>query len=504
MIMRRRNGNDDAVVESNSRQHTPRAIWSEPKSILAVTWRSRWIVLLITSVAIGAAFLYISKTTPVYTSTSRIYVQQSGPRVLTGTEEGVMTQSKNYLYTQAELLTSSPILLAVFEDPSIRQTRTLAKLDNPTAHLSKNLQVRVGRKDDIIDVSFDSPYPDEAAQIVNAVVNAYLEYHSTLKRSTSTEVLRILQFENAERLDELREKRQAMLDYKKGNKELAFESSQGNIVIRRLEKLSLELTNAQLVTIESESNYESIKEMVSDPSRLSRFIEAQQAKGVYISTGSQKAALGSQLAQLELRLANRLRQVNVDHPAAKALEVEIANLEAQLADLDAEFAQAQLAVAQQEYLAAKEKEEKITKYYADQCHQAFDLSQQVDYYAMLQADWEQTKRLCDTLNDRIRELNVTEDVGVLNVSILEIARPPRDPSKPQRARVVAVATVIGLMLGCGLALVRDHTDQKFHSTDEISATLDLSVLGVVPSMRTRESNVDRGQKVHMDSLSPTL
>lgn len=504
MIMRRLNGsNGTALVESKVRQHTPRVIWSEPKSLLAVTWRSRWIVLLITSAAIGAAFLYISRTMPIYTSKSRIYVQQSGPRVLTGTEEGVMTQSKNYLYTQAELLKSSPILLAVFEDPGMRQTKTLAQLDNPTAHLSKNLDVRVGRKDDIIDVSFDSPYPAEAAHIVNAVVNAYLEYHSTLKRNTSSEVLKILQFENAERLQELREKRQAMLDYKKANEELAFESGQGNIVIRRLEKLSLELTNAQLATIESQSNYESIKEMVSDPGKLSRFIEAQQAKGVYISTGSQKAALSSQLDQLELRLANRLRQVNAHHPAARALEIEIANIEAQLANLDTEFAQAQLAVAEQEYLAAKEKEDKIATYYDEQCRQAFDLSQQVDYYAMLQADWEQTKRLCDTLNDRIRELNVTDDVGALNVSILEIARPPRDPSKPQKARVLAIATVLGLMFGCGLAIVRDHADQKFRSTDEISVTLDLPVLGVVPSMRTRETNVDRGQKVHMDSLSPT-
>jgi len=503
MIMRNQNGNGNVIVESDSRQRMPQEIWSEPKSLLSVTWRSRWIVLLVTIVTIAAAFVYIRKTTPIYTSTSRIYVQQNGPRVLTETEEGVMTQSKNYLYTQAELLKSSPIFLAVFEDPSVRQTRTLARLDNPIVHLNKNLQVRVGRKDDIIDVSFDSPYPAEAAQIVNATVNAYLDFHATLKRSTSTEVLRILQFENVERLEELRKKRQAMLNFKKGNKALVFESGQGNIVIGRLEKLSLELTNAQLATIESESNYESIKEMVSDPGKLSRFVEAQQTKGAYLATGNQKATLNAQLDELELRYANRLRQVNADHPAAKALDIEITNLQAQLTDLDAEFAQAQLAVAEQQYLATKEKEEKIADYYADQCQQAYDLSKQIDYYAMLQSDWEQTKRLCDTLNDRIRELNVTEDVGALNVSVLEIARPPRDPSKPQKAKTIAIGAVIGLMLGCGLALLRDHLDQKFHSTGEISTTLDLSVLGLVPSMRARETNRDRAQKVHLDSLSHT-
>ena len=504
--MRNQNRNNHAIMRTVPRFRGPspgsRIIWSEPKSLLSVIWRSRWIVLLATIVALTAAFVYIRKTIPIYTSISRVYVQQSGPRVLTGNEEGVMTQSKNYLYTQAELLKSSPILRAVFEDPSIRHTKTLAGLDNPMAHLVKNLQVEVGKKDDIIDVSFDSPYPDEAAQIVNVTVNAYMDYHSTLKRSTSAEVLKILQFENAERLKELREKRQAMLDFKTEHEALAFESGQGNIVLARLQKLSTDLTEAQLATIESQSVYESIKEMISDPGKLSRFVEAQQTRGAYSSTASQKTALTAQLDELELRLANRLRQVNPDHPAAEAIQTEITNLKAQLDNLDADFAQAQLAVAEQEYLTAKEKEEKIATYYAQQCQQAFDLSQQVDNYAMLRADWEQTKKLCDTLNDRIRELNVTEDVGALNVSVLEIARPPRDPSKPQKAQVIAIGAALGLMLGCGLAMLRDHLDQKFHSTDEISATLGLPVLGVVPSMRTRETYIDRGQKVHMDSLSP--
>ena len=34
---------------------------------------------------------------------------------------------------------------------------------------------------------------------------------------------------------------------------------------------------------------------------------------------------------------------------------------------------------------------------------------------------EQTKNQCDLLDERIKQLNVTEDVGVLNISILEVA-----------------------------------------------------------------------------------
>jgi succinoglycan biosynthesis transport protein ExoP len=495
------NGNNNAVEENGSYGGMPPAIGWMPESLIRIIWRSGWIVLLTTALALAAAFVYLSKAKPVYTSTSRIYVEQSGPKIFAETEEGIMTQSKNYLYTQAELLKSMPILADVLDVPGVRQMKTFARVDNSIAHLKRNLDVRVGKKDDIINVSFNSPYPAEAAQLANEVVDSYITYHASRKRSTSAEVLKILQNEKAKRSEELTEKLEAMMDFKRKNEALALEGSQGNIVIGRLEKLSTVLTEAQLATIESKSTYESTKEMVSDPARLKQFVEAERAKGVYISTGSEKAALKPKLDQLRLRLADRLRQVKSGHPAVTALETAIAHIEAQIADLDAKFAQAQLAVAEQQYRAAKEKEDQIARYYEDQRRQALDLNDQLSQYTILQSDWDQTKKLCDILDDRIKELNVTEDVGALNISILEVARPAGAPSEPQKARIMAIALVLGLLLGGGLALLRDWVDQRLRSAEEISAVLGVPVLGVVPSMSRRQSMVARGQKVHKDSDS---
>jgi capsular exopolysaccharide synthesis family protein len=173
----------------------------------------------------------------------------------------------------------------------------------------------------------------------------------------------------------------------------------------------------------------------------------------------------------------------------------------QIADLDTEFAQAQLAVAEQQYLAAKENEVQIGKYFEEQREEALDLNDQLAQYTILQSDWEQTKRRCDLLDDRIKDVNVTEDVGALNISILEVARPADKPSKPQKARIMAMALVLALMLGGGLALLRDWMDQRLRSADEISAILGVPVLGVVPSMSRRQSFTARGQKVHLDSNS---
>ena len=472
-----------------------------PESLIRIIWRSRLVVLITTLVALIAVLVYLIKTAPIYTSTSRIYVEQSGPKIISETAEGIMTQSKNYLYTQAELLKSTPILVAVADTPGIKKMQTFAKVNNPVALMKSNLSVRVGSKDDIISVSFKSPYPAEVAQIVNAVVDSYVKYNASRKRSTSAEVLKILQNEKDKRNKELSEKLKAMMDFRRENVSLAFEGEQGNIVVERLGKLSSVLTEAQLATIESKSAFESAKALISDPAKFTQFTEAQRAKGVYVSTVSEKGVLMSKLDQLQLRLKDRLRQVTTEHPAVTSLENEIAHIRSQIDQMDAEFAQAQLAVLEQQYNAAKEKEEQIATYYEEQRQLTLNLNEQLAQYTILQSEWEQTKKLCDILSDRIKEVNVTEDVGALNISILENARPANNPSEPQKGRYLGIALVIGFMLGCTLALLRDWMDQTLRSTDEVSSILGVPVLGVVPSMHGERSIVARGRKVHFEPNS---
>src|SRR4030042_425835 len=193
------------------------------ENLVQIMWRSRWIVSATMIVSLAAAFIYISKTVPLYTSTSRIYVEPSGPKILTEAE-GVMTQSKNYLYTTAELLKSTPILSAALEQTGIKQLKVFEKIDNPIVYLKEEgLDVSVGKKDDIISISSDSPDPLEAAVLVNAIVDSYIKYHATRKRSTTGEILRVLQKEKRQRDKELSEKLKAMMEFKSENIALAFE-----------------------------------------------------------------------------------------------------------------------------------------------------------------------------------------------------------------------------------------------------------------------------------------
>ena len=91
--------------------------------------RRRRIVLSLVSICLALATIYLKQAVPMYTSTSRLYVEQTGPKIISDSE-GVMTQSKNYLHTQVELLKSDPILVAALNKPGIRELAVFNGVDD--------------------------------------------------------------------------------------------------------------------------------------------------------------------------------------------------------------------------------------------------------------------------------------------------------------------------------------------------------------------------------------
>lgn len=478
-----------------------------PDDLFEVLWRYRWLVLLITVAALAAGVAYVRLATPMYTSTSTLLIEQNGPRILADTDPssrgaGGATPSKNCLYTQAALIASTPILTAVMEKPGIRNLRVFQDVDNPIVWLKdKGLRVSVGKTDDIISVSSDSPDSAEAALLVNAVVESYKAYHAASKRSTAGEILNILQNEKQHQDAELTRKLKAMMDFKSENIGLAFENRNGNVILDKLESLSTETTTAQIQTVEAKFTVENIKAMLSDPILLRQFVDGQRAQINLMPAQNEWARLENELEQLELQLSDQRQKTAPDEAAVTALQQKVNLVESRLQLLYTRFAQTQLAAAQQQYDAAQEKEQQVAAYFEAQRSEALKLNKQVAEYRMLESDWEQTKKLCDILDDRIKEINITEDVGGLNIAVLETAVAADKPSRPAKARCIAIALLAGLVLAGALALLRDWMDQRLRSIEEIAALLGVPIVGSIPSATRRESAAARGQKVELDSQS---
>jgi capsular exopolysaccharide synthesis family protein len=465
------------------------------ESLLETLLRQRWTVLVTAGFFLTCAIIYLIKAVPIYTSSSSIYVEQTGPKLISE-YEGVMTRSKNYLNTQGEVIKSTPILAKVVEKPEIQQLKTFDEVDNLVTFLKMNLQVNIGRKDDIITVSFDSPYPEEAAQLVNEVVSEYINYHASQKRSTVSEVLRILQKEKVKRDKELSEKFDNLLEFTRTNGVTAFEHQGDHIVLRRLSTLSDALTKAQLETISAKADLEAAEKMATDPERL-KYLALSNTQGTAAAiSNSEEREIRLKLRELQQRLQEARRQCTDEHPLVAELMAKISNLEEQLGLGSEEFATAYIEVLRRKYETARQREGELLASFSEQQDEAQALGLKATEYSVLQSELERTKRLCEILDERIKELNVTEDAGALNISVLEVAQVEDSPSKPQKAKILAMALVIGVLFGCGTAVLRDWLDYRLRSVEEISAILGVPVLGVVPKMAAtvEQTIVARGKR----------
>lgn len=470
-------------------------------SMFEILWRRRWTILLVCLLASAGGLLYLQNATPRYTSTSRLCVEQAGPQVFERDTSGMITRWDNYIYTQAERLQSTEIISAALNAPGMADLRTLAASGNRVLLIRGGLEVSVGKKDEIINVSFTSVYPDEAAHIVNAIVAAYITTNEQDKRTAFGEVVRVLKDEKSKRSEELLAKLGRMMEFRQQNEDLAMGTERDtNIIVQRLGRLSAALTEAQLEAMEKASWWNAARELAEKPSDL-----FELGNGMHWIWGRQGPApdqttvVRNELTRMERDREDSLQRLRPDHPAVLAMDAEIKRMRIRLDEQNAGFARTVVALAEQEYRIAKGRVEELEKQYEQQRREAVQLNNQIAQYTLLQSDYEQTKGLCDLLDSTIQRLDVTTEVGMMNVDILERAEPSAKPSHPQAAKTMGVSLCLGLCGGMALSFVREWRDQHVRSTQEISALLGVPVLGAIPAMGwPRQTPAIRGQKVRIN------
>jgi len=460
---------------------------SANEDFLAVAWRRKGLIAAAGMLGALVAVVVITNTTPTYTSTSRLYVEQEPRRLIAEFQNMgvVLGKSVNFLNTQAELITSTPILRIAAELPGISDLRTLRGDPDIVRGIRKQLSVTVGSKDDIINVSCRSHYREDAAEIANAVVKAYIEYYARRQRSSATDALRILRAEKERRERELAQKMLSVIEFKKVNGVLSFESDNLNHVFTRLARLSEVYTEAQLETIAVRA----------------KFNFAQPPDGKNVEVGRVNAAdlpppkaadvmPGGRLSEALERLDTLKLSFTDEHPLVRSAQAAVDRLRKEYQD-----------EARRQYAAALSKQNEIAKLLQQQKQKAEELDVKAATYAMLVGDVDRTKKLLDILDTRIKELDFTQDTAGPTITLLEPAVPARFPSAPQGARIMAIGVLAGLVTGIGLALLRDATDKRLRSLDDAAEAAGAPVLGMVPLMPVRQSLSEHGQQVYLHPTS---
>jgi len=483
-----------------------------------VLWHRRWTIALCVVLCLAGGFLYLARARPIFRSTSRLYVEKEEPAVISNQTGLTLMGSKNYLYTQAELLKSIPIVSSACEKLAGERLRTFSNVDDRIGFLKKNLDVEVGRKDEMITVAFESPYPVEAAKIVNAVVNSYRSYLESRKKSTAAQILKILKDERVKREAELSKRLQAIVDYKRKNGVVVLQGERGNILIQQLSQLTDALVQAQLDEIAARAVYQAVQNAEDNPEELRRLVDRTnlalglgwsgrsryfQAKQQYLSMSQslreRLVAAEEELLALQAQYTESVPAVRAAKKRVETLKEELKRVDRELAKLEEEekqeekrFVGACLAAALHQYEVAKQKVKQLKQEVEAQRKLAEEAAVKEAEYAMLEAELQRTQKTLELLDDRIKELNLTEDTGALNVTIVEYAKPEDKPVKPRKALTMALCLMLGLMAGVGLAFFQEWIDQRVKTPEEASAAAGAPLLGVVPHVSEVESDSNLG------------
>jgi polysaccharide chain length determinant protein (PEP-CTERM system associated) len=71
--------------------------------------------------------------------------------------------------------------------------------------------------------------------------------------------------------------------------------------------------------------------------------------------------------------------------------------------------------------------------------------------------------------------------------VLDPARIPEKPFKPDRNKILLMGAVIGLMSGLGLTWFRESLDRSFHTVQDVEVYLGIPVIATIPSLKQESS-----------------
>ena len=101
-------------------------------------------------------------------------------------------------------------------------------------------------------------------------------------------------------------------------------------------------------------------------------------------------------------------------------------------------------------------------------------------FQILKRDAQTNEQLYQALLARVKEASIAGTMVPSNVAVIDPARLPDKPFKPKTRRDLALATVLGLTLGVGLALLVEHLDDSIKSLDDLEQACGLPSLGILP------------------------
>ena len=457
-----------------------------PEGLLPILWRQRALVGGCAAACLFLACVYLLFATPIYTSTAQMSVRLA-PSRLTGEAQAVSDfTAGNYLYTEGEIVKSPTVLALAAQMPQVKPL--LAAQPDPILYLHDWMNVDVGKRDTIIRVSFSSPNREAAATVANAIVSAYMAYQTKPKQSDTATLQRL--DDESQRLErEIAGKSEQMRTLEQQYGVLTTTADRDSLADRRLAEMSRDLHAAHLETLKAQAENTEAKAAVDRMRRAG--IDTDSADADMLALGpDQEALIRTEILQLAARLQDLRQHYLPDHPYVQ-------NVQRRINQLEVIYARA----VERRFLVTRQREQDLQAAFDDQQRHAIDLSAKSAEYLRLQASVQNDHVAQENLAQRRRAIEFGRDLGMLDINPFQAAEPELKASHPSKRLTLAVALLLGLVLGGGIGYLRDWLDDRFRTMDEIKDAMGVPLLGSIPRLPQQLPAPIAGQQAILEPAS---
>jgi succinoglycan biosynthesis transport protein ExoP len=326
----------------------------------------------------------------------------------------------------------------------------------------------------VIQISFWSYSPERAAQIANAVADAYITDQLEAKYQATRRASVWLQDRIRELRDQVSTAERAVVDFKTQNNIVSTGGPDKRLLgEQQVAELTSQLVMARAHSAETKARLDQIESVLRKTDSPS---ESFGSTVTDILKNEVVTKLRTQYAELSARESEWSLKYGRDHLA-------VVNLRNQLREIrNAIFEELKRLgeTYKSDYAIAKQRENGIEQ----ELSQAVSGSQATDAKSVtlreLQSTAQTYKTIYDNFLQRYMEAVQQQSFPITEARVISSASRPLSKSHPKAILDMAIACLGGIVLGFGIGLLRDLSDLVFRSGEQVESLLQTECIALVP------------------------
>ncbi|MFZ2396178.1 MAG: polysaccharide biosynthesis tyrosine autokinase [Smithella sp.] len=345
---------------------------------------------------------------------------------------------------------------------------TLAQLpfDEVVTGLRSGIKaVEVGRMTSVIKVSYNSTDPVRARDVVNTLVQSYLEQNISFKAEEASRTVNFVE----DQIQGLRKE----LD--NSEKDLQVYKSSAGVV---------SLDNEARELIQKISEMEKARADVTLQKKQIEFaldaLKRSMRKGTIYSPAIMRddplvASMASKLSELEVQKKALLNDYTENHPAVKTVQGQIEEI------------QRKIRSTYETHL------NNLAKQQSNVTHELSLYEKRMQTLPEAERDLARLTRVSSVnagiytfLLQKHEEARIAKASTISNIDIVDPAIVPTHPVKPKKAQNLLLGLLFGCMLGIGLVFFQEYLDDTIKDAEEAKRVMGLPLLGAIPHINGRD------------------